>query len=77
MDHISCLHDILEKKWEYNETAHGPIVNFKEAYDTVRSEVLYNILIEFGVRKKLVRLINVCLNETYNKVHMLQHTLHL
>jgi hypothetical protein len=34
----------------------------------VRREVLYNILIEFGVAMKLVRLIKMCLNETYSKV---------
>jgi hypothetical protein len=32
--------------------------------------VLYNILIEFGVPMKLVRLIKMCLNETYSKVRM-------
>jgi hypothetical protein len=31
----------------------------------VSREVLYNILIEFGVTMKLVRLIKKCLNETY------------
>jgi hypothetical protein len=34
----------------------------------VRREVLYNILIEFGVPMKLVRLNNMCLNETCGKV---------
>jgi hypothetical protein len=34
----------------------------------VRREVLYNILIEFGIPMKLVRLIKMCLNETYSKV---------
>jgi hypothetical protein len=29
---------------------------------------LYNILIEFGVPLKLVRLIKMCLNETHGKV---------
>jgi hypothetical protein len=29
---------------------------------------LYNILIQFGVPMKLVRLIKMCLNETYSKV---------
>jgi hypothetical protein len=32
--------------------------------------VLYNILIEFGILMKLVRLIKVCLNETYSKVRI-------
>jgi hypothetical protein len=38
------------------------------AYDSVRREVLYNILIEFGIPKKLVRLIKMCLTETYSRV---------
>jgi hypothetical protein len=39
----------------------------------VRREVLYNILIEFGVPMKLVRLIKICLNETYSKVSIGKH----
>jgi hypothetical protein len=31
-------------------------------------EVLYNILIEYGIPMKLVRLIKMCLNETHSKV---------
>jgi hypothetical protein len=34
----------------------------------IKREVLYNILLEFGIPKKLVRLIKMCLNETYSKV---------
>jgi hypothetical protein len=37
------------KEWEYNETVHQLFVDFKKAYDSVRREVLYNVLIEFGV----------------------------
>jgi hypothetical protein len=33
-------------------------------------EVLYNILIEFGVPMKQVRLIKMCLNESYSKVRI-------
>jgi retron-type reverse transcriptase len=39
----------------------------------VRREVLYNILIEFGIPMKLVRLIKMCLIETYSKVHIGKH----
>jgi hypothetical protein len=39
----------------------------------VRREVLYTILIEFGIPMKLVRLIKMCLNETYIKVHIGKH----
>jgi hypothetical protein len=69
-DQIFCIRRILEKKWEYNETVHLLFIDFKKAYDSVRREVLYNILIEFGVPMKLVRLIKMCLNETYNKVRI-------
>jgi hypothetical protein len=34
-----------KKKKEYNETVHQQFVDFKKAYDSVRKEVLYNILI--------------------------------
>jgi hypothetical protein len=53
-----------EKKWEYNEIVHQLFIDFNKAYDSVRREVLYNILIEFRVLMKLVRLIKMCLNET-------------
>jgi hypothetical protein len=56
---------MLEKKWEYNKTVHQLFVEFKKAYDSVRREVLYNIVIEFGVPMKLVKLIKMCLNEMY------------
>jgi hypothetical protein len=45
-------------------------VDFKKAYDSVRREVFYNILIEFEVHMELVRPIKICLNETYSKVRI-------
>jgi hypothetical protein len=69
-DQIFCIRQILEKEWEYNETVHQLFIAFKKAYDSVRREVLYNILTEFGVPMKLVRLIKMCLHETYSKVRI-------
>jgi hypothetical protein len=37
-------------------------MDFRKGYESVGREVLYNILIEFGVPMKLVRLIKMCLN---------------
>jgi hypothetical protein len=45
-------------------------VDFRNADDSVRREVLYNILIEFGIPTKLVRLIKVCVPETYSRVQV-------
>jgi hypothetical protein len=45
-------------------------VDFKKAYDSVRREVLYNIPIEFGMPRKIVGLIKMCLNETHSRVRI-------
>ena len=67
-DHILCIRQILEKKWEYNEAAHQLFIDFKKAYDSVTKEALYEILIEFVIPMKLTRLIKMRLNEAYNTV---------
>jgi hypothetical protein len=43
-------------------------IDFKKAYDSVKREVLYNILLEFGIPKRLVSLIKMSLNETCSKI---------
>ena len=68
--HVFCIRQILEKKWEYNEAVHQLFIDFKKAYDLLRKEFLYYILIEFGVPKKLVRLVKMCLTETYSRVRV-------
>jgi hypothetical protein len=45
----------------------------RRAYDSVRREVLWSILIEFGVPMKLSKLIKMCPNETYSKVCIGNH----
>jgi hypothetical protein len=72
-DHILSIRQILEKKWEYTEAVHQLFIDFKKAYDSVRREVLYNILIEFGIPMKLVRLIKMRLRETYSRVQVGKH----
>ena len=45
-------------------------INFKKDYHSVRKEVLYNLLIKFGIPRKLVTLIKMCLNDTYSRVRV-------
>jgi len=47
---------------------HHLFIDFKKIYDSVRREVLYKILIEFGIPRKLVRLIKICLTEAYSRI---------
>jgi hypothetical protein len=69
-DQIFYIRQILEKKWEYNGTVHQLFIDFKKACDSIMREVLYNILLQFGIPKKQVRPIKMCLNETYSKVRI-------
>ena len=69
-DRTLFIRQILEKKWEYKKAVHQLFVDFKRANDSVRREVLYNILTEYGIPMKLVRLIKMCLTETYSRVRV-------
>jgi len=45
-------------------------IEFKKAYDSVRRDVLYNIPIEYDIPMNLVRLLKMCLTETYSRVRI-------
>jgi hypothetical protein len=53
-----------------NQAVHQIFIDFKKAYDAGSREVLYNILIESGIPMDLVRLIKMCLIETYSRVRV-------
>jgi hypothetical protein len=55
------IRQLLEEKWAYNGTVHQLFIDFKKAYDSVKREALYNILIEFGINRKLAGLLKMCL----------------
>jgi hypothetical protein len=60
------------KKWDYRETIHQLFVYFKKIYDSVRREVLYNILTDYGTPMELVLLNKMCLNKTYIKFSIIK-----
>jgi hypothetical protein len=73
--HVCCIYEIHEKKRKYCEAENQLFMDLKKADDSLRKEVLYNILTEFGIPVKRVRLINKRLNETYGTVRVGKHCL--
>jgi hypothetical protein len=63
----------MEEEWKYNERVHQLFIDFKKAYDSVRREVLYNILVEFWLPIKLLGLIKMYLNEKHSEVSIGKH----
>jgi hypothetical protein len=61
IDKIFYFSQMLEKKREYNSTERHLFIDLKKAYDLIRSEILYNILIEFGVPMKLILVKRICM----------------
>lgn len=49
------------------------LTGFKNAYVSVRKEVLHNTLTQFVITMKLVRLIRMCLYETCGAVRIAKH----
>jgi hypothetical protein len=56
-----------------DEALHYIFIDFNKAYGSIRREVLCNILIECDIPMKLLRVINMCLNETYRRVRVGKH----
>jgi hypothetical protein len=61
---------VFEKKWGKNETVYQLFIDFKKSCYPVRKEVLYNILIEFGVHMNLLKLLKLCHTETHRGVRV-------
>jgi len=45
-------------------------IDFKKAYDSIKREKLYSILIRFRISKKLVELVKMCLSDPISRVRV-------
>ena len=61
--------DILERNRDKMEQFIS-YTDFKEAYNSGRNDILYNILIKFGIHMKLIRLMKMCLTETCSRYQL-------
>ena len=66
INHSFSILQIIEMKWENNETEYQLYIELKKVYDSVRREVLFNNFIVVVIPTKLVRLIEMCRTETYS-----------
>ena len=68
IDQIFCI----GRYWIKNGSMMAQYINYlqisKKTHDSLKRVVLYNILIEFVILKKLVKLINIYLSKTYSRV---------
>jgi hypothetical protein len=58
----------LEKACEYKVDIHQLYIDYKQAYDTINRAKLVEIMKEFGIPMKLVRLIKMTIANTHSKV---------
>jgi sorting nexin-29 len=67
---IFCLRMILEKACEYKVDIHQLYIDYKQTYDTIHRAELVEIMKEFGISMKLVRLVKMTLANTNSKVKL-------
>lgn len=67
-DQIFSIRTILEKCYEYNISTHHLFVDFKQAYDSIVRDWLYQVMTEFGIPSKLVNLTKMAMKATICKV---------
>jgi hypothetical protein len=67
-DQIFCLKMILERTCEYKVDIHQLYIDYKQAYNTINRAELVEIMKEFGIPMKLVRLVKMTLANTNSKV---------
>jgi hypothetical protein len=61
-DQLLIRFSAFVRYWRKNGSTMRQYISIRKAYDSVRREVLYNILIEFDVPMTPIMLIKMCLN---------------
>ena len=75
IDHIFTVKQLVEKHYEFDNDLHLLFIDYKQAYDSINREVLWDTLITFGIPAKIVKMIKLCMNKTRCKVRFNQHNI--
>ncbi|KAL4100675.1 hypothetical protein QTP88_020709 [Uroleucon formosanum] len=72
LDHIFTLRQIMAKFYEFDKELHLIFIDYKQAYDSINRDKLWEALEILGIPKKYVSLIKGCNNRTVCRVRFLQ-----
>jgi len=70
-DKIFILRQVMLKHYEFNKDLCMVFVGYKQVYDSINREEVWNTLIYFGIPKKYVNVVKLCSNKTECKVKFL------
>ncbi|XP_068243922.1 uncharacterized protein [Palaemon carinicauda] len=56
IDRIFSLRQVIEKYWEYDKQQTHLFIDFKQAYHSIHRTSMWNIMREFGILSKLMRI---------------------
>ena len=73
LNYWPCILQVLEKNGDTMMQCVSCFLNSRKPMIPFLEEVLYNTLIEFGILMRLVRLLIICWNETYNTVRVVKY----
>ena len=73
IDQISTAKQILQNCREYNINVYLALTDFRQAYDSVRSEKMYEVLQHFQIPNKLIRLVKATMDNMLAKVQVQTH----
>ena len=64
VDQLFSIRQAIEKYWEYNRQQFHLFIDFKQAYDSIHRTSMWNIMKEFGIPQKLIRVTKACYKNT-------------
>ncbi|KAI5718850.1 hypothetical protein M8J76_001122 [Diaphorina citri] len=67
-DNIFAVKMVNEKMWEFNRSVQYLFVDFSKAYDSIHRQSLWNIMKDFQIPAKLIRMCQVCMDENVSQV---------
>ena len=70
INQIFTVKQMLEKCWEYNISVNLALTDFRQAYDNVGREIIYEALQHFQIPNKLIRLVKATMANTVAKVEV-------